>query len=449
MANLTTHCKFLQLMMMMMMPSVTVFSQVASSTIVKSLPGYPGDLPFKLETGYIGVGDLDQVQLFYYFIESEANPERDPLMVWLNGGPGCSSLTGLVYQIGPLMFNYSAFNFEAGVPTFQPNPNSWTKVASIIFLDSPVGTGFSYATTTDAYYTNDTLQAAHISEFLGKWLLEHPKFLRSPLYIAGDSYGGKIVPIVVQEIFNGVEVELEPKMNLKGYIIGNPVTDNHFDGNAKIKYAYRVSLLSDELYENAKVNCNGDFVNVNANNTGCILALQNIANAVDSIHEENILEPTCNLESPRPSKKGLTKNYRKEESVAMDTNFPKRWCRSQNHILSDIWANSKRVQEALHIREETVEEWVRCNRSLPGYKKNVISSLLYHQNFTNKLIRVLIYSGDQDISIPYIGTLEWIKKLKVPINDNWRPWFTNGQVAGYVTEYVKFPFRLTFTTIKV
>nr|POE69776.1 serine carboxypeptidase-like 1 [Quercus suber] len=78
---------------------LAVANLVASQSIIKNLPGFSGDLPFKLETGYVGVGDLDEVQLFYYFIESERSPEDDPLVLWLNGGPGCSALSGLMYEI--------------------------------------------------------------------------------------------------------------------------------------------------------------------------------------------------------------------------------------------------------------------------------------------------------------------------------------------------------------
>ncbi|CAH1426153.1 unnamed protein product [Lactuca virosa] len=72
---------------------------IESGFMVKTLPGWLGDLPFTLETGYVGVGESNDVQLFYYFIESEGNPKNDPLILWLTGGPGCSGLSTILYEI--------------------------------------------------------------------------------------------------------------------------------------------------------------------------------------------------------------------------------------------------------------------------------------------------------------------------------------------------------------
>ncbi|KAJ8429585.1 hypothetical protein Cgig2_023791 [Carnegiea gigantea] len=99
---LMISCVFHRLLIL----SVTILavtSQAPMSAIVKSLPGYSDDLPFKLETGYVGVGESEGIQLFYYFIESERDAKRDPLMLWLTGGPGCSAFSGLVLEIGKLL----------------------------------------------------------------------------------------------------------------------------------------------------------------------------------------------------------------------------------------------------------------------------------------------------------------------------------------------------------
>ncbi|KAI6701494.1 hypothetical protein NL676_015818 [Syzygium grande] len=179
------------------------FSTVQSQSIIKSLPGFAGDLPFKLETGYIGVGEFDDVQLFYYFIESERSPKDDPMMLWLTRGPGCSSLSNLIYEIGPSNFNCD--NSSGNRPSFLLNPYSWTKVANIIFLDQPV----------EGYHTGDLSSDAETYQFLRKWLMVHPEFLSNPLYITGDSYLRMMIPIIVTEVVNGNEVGHLPPLNIK------------------------------------------------------------------------------------------------------------------------------------------------------------------------------------------------------------------------------------------
>nr|GME07133.1 serine carboxypeptidase-like 18 [Ipomoea batatas] len=419
-----------------------------SHWVVDTLPGFPGKLPFKLQTGYIGVGEFEQVQLFYYFIESERSPENDPLFLWLTGGPGCSALSGLLYEIGPFTFNYA--NSTGEIPALELNQYAWTKVANIIFLDQPAGTGFSYSKTWEAYRSSDTLSAQYAYSFVIKWLLDHPKFLSNPLYITGDSYTGIIIPQIVQRIYDGLKSGIEPRLNIKGYLEGNPLTDKYADFNNRVVYAHQMGLLSDNLYKSTKVNCNGHYVDEHPQNEACQYDLERVSKCTEKIHRPQILEPKCieNLLSLDMSSVG--------ENVT-SLRLLQHWCRNDNYLYSSIWASNKIVQKALHVREETIIEWVRCNESLmydigmertESYAYNVQSTIDYHRNFTNKSCRVLIYSGDHDMVVPHLSTEEWIESLEVGVEDEWRPWFVEDQVAGYTMKYSREEYELTYATVK-
>nr|BAF56655.1 serine carboxypeptitase-like protein 1 [Diospyros kaki] len=424
-------------------------AMAASPSIVKFLPGFDGELPFKLETGYIGVGEIDEVQLFYYFVESQGDPSNDPLILWLTGGPGCSGFSALVYEIGPLLFKVQSWK-PGTLPSLRASKNSWTKVANIIFIDQPVGTGFSYGTTAAAYNSSDTVAAAQVYKFLRKWLMYNPKFGANPLYVGGDLYSGITVPLLVQTILDGIGSGSLPRMQLKGYLLGNPLTDDFIDANSKIPYAFRVNLLSDELYEDAEVSCNGDFVNVDFNNTNCVAVLQGIKENLQLLNEAQNFGPLCALAKPKGE--GIQWGAEEAEftdSLILQDIIPQLTCRSSSWMLSYIYMNDEGVQRALGVKEGTMNStWRRCAKSLPFYEEDVSSTVAYHKNFTRTALRALIYSGDQALSIPYLGTLEWINSLGVPIFDTWRPWFVDGQVAGYTQKYEKNSYSLTFATVK-
>ena len=115
--------------------------------IVTSLPNV-GPLPSKWYSGYLNVNE--DKQLFYVFVESQnaEKPTEDPLIVWFNGGPGCSSLLALFSENGP-------FVIDDGETVIKPNPFPWTLKNNMLYIESPAGVGFSKAANADAYRHND------------------------------------------------------------------------------------------------------------------------------------------------------------------------------------------------------------------------------------------------------------------------------------------------------
>ncbi|XP_035839528.1 serine carboxypeptidase-like 13 isoform X3 [Helianthus annuus] len=194
-----------------------ICSHVSTSTSANSagrveyLPGFQGPLPFYLETGYVGVDENEDVQLFYYFIRSESDPELDPLMLWITGGPGCSSISGLLYEIGSIKFE--ALYYDGSFPTLILSPNSWTKMASIIFLDLPVGTGFSYARTTRASHSTDIQLCDQAYEFMRKSLFHTCRGEYRSEYISTSNLVCRQTLELYHECVDGIETAhvLEPR----------------------------------------------------------------------------------------------------------------------------------------------------------------------------------------------------------------------------------------------
>ncbi|KAH9755835.1 serine carboxypeptidase-like 18 [Citrus sinensis] len=410
---------------------------IDSRSTVKFLPGFQGPLSFELETGYVGVGESEDAQLFYYFVKSEKNPKEDPLLLWLTGGPGCSAFSALVYEIGPINFNILEYN--GSLPTLHLNPYSWTKEASILFVDSPVGTGFSYVRTPLASQTGDFKQVHQVDQFLRKWLMDHPEFLSNTFYVGGDSYSGITVPPLAQQISNENEEGIKPLINLQGYILGNPKTDKIVDKNSQIPFAHGMGLISNELYESLKITCGGDYANIDPSNVDCLN--DNQAFSEVSYQHNIFMEPFIDFRTRSKSYIGTPLSFFLSKATRFKCLFS---LQSFGYMLSQNWENDYNVRKALQIRQGSKGKWQRCNYDLP-YTQEIGSSFSFHVSLSTKGYRSLIYSGDHDMVVPFLGTEAWIKSLNYSIIDDWRPWILHSQVAGYTRTYSN---RMTYATVK-
>ncbi|CAN6480458.1 unnamed protein product [Victoria cruziana] len=388
---------------------------------------------------YITVNETTSNNIFYYFIKSERNSTEDPLILWLTGGPGCSGFSGMVFEIGPMKFNVKEYN--GSLPTLKYHPYSITKIASIIFIDSPTFTGFSYSNSIDDYRTGTSKNLEEDYVFLRKWLQQHPEFQLNPLYIAGDSYSGKIIPPLAYRIAKEMEDGTNTVFNLKGYIEGNPYTDNNFDAS-RVPFAYGMSLIPKPLYEATKKSCNGQYyISPNEN---CTNYLEIIDELITGINRAQILETYCgNFWWPQ-SRLGVTSSQEFESTNHYTSNIPPISCREYGYYLCKIWANNETVREALHVRKNTVDDWQRCSKKFI-FQEEQESVIEYHHTLLSKGYRALFYSGDHDMIFPHIGTERWISSLNFTIVEHWRPWFVENQVAGYTKTYAP---NVTYATVK-
>ncbi|KAH9312833.1 hypothetical protein KI387_027868 [Taxus chinensis] len=258
-----------------------------AKALIKSVPGYDDSFPSKHYGGYVTVDKDHGRFLYYYFVTSQGNPAKDPVVLWLNGGPGCSSFDGFIYEHGP--FNFEARNNSETLPKLHLNPHAWSKVSSIIYLDSPSGVGFSYSRTENDYNTGDFQTAKDTHTFLLKWFEEYPEFLSNPFFIAGESFAGIYVPTLASEVSKGITAGVKPVLNFKGYMVGNGVTDPKFDGNALVPFVHGMGLISDDLFQEAKNACKDNYWN--SNDVNCDTKIEEINKLVSRINIYDILEP--------------------------------------------------------------------------------------------------------------------------------------------------------------
>ncbi|ODV59709.1 carboxypeptidase C PRC1 [Ascoidea rubescens DSM 1968] len=168
----------------------------------------------KQYSGYLDVQDEDK-HFFYWFFESRNDPKNDPIVLWLNGGPGCSSLTGLFFELG-------SSSIDAKLQPVS-NPFSWNNNASVIFLDQPVNVGYSYSSNS----VSSTIAASKdVLAFLKLFFNKFPQYSHLDFHIAGESYAGHYIPIFASDI---LDQQLAPNsnlnFNLKSVLIGNGLTD--------------------------------------------------------------------------------------------------------------------------------------------------------------------------------------------------------------------------------
>ncbi|CAN1223624.1 Serine carboxypeptidase 24 [Linum grandiflorum] len=364
---------------------------------ISSLPGQP-PVTFSQFSGYVTVNQEHGRALFYWLTEapSSSSPASKPLLLWLNGGPGCSSVAyGASEEIGPFRINKTSSSLFL-------NKYSWNREANILFLESPAGVGFSYTnTTSNLKDSGDARTSQDALIFLLKWMSRFPQYKFRDFYIAGESYAGHYVPQLAKRIHDYNKQHSNPIINLKGIMLGNAVTDNYYDGIGTVMYWWSHSMISDRSYRSILDHC--DF-GEDKTSTKCDNAVSYAMNReFGDIDQYSIYTPSCL--HPKSGENGTTRFLRRPIS-GYDP------C---TESYAEKYYNRPDVQRAMHanVTGTIPYKWTAC-------------------------------SGDTDSVVPVTATRFSLSHLNLTVKTRWYPWKSGNQVGGWTEEYE----GLTFATVR-
>lgn len=165
--------------------------------------------------GFLTVNKQFDSNMFFWFFPAKENPEKAPVVLWLQGGPGGSSLFGLFSEQGPY---YVA---QGGVPMLRQA--TWARRFSMLYIDNPVGTGFSFTGKDQGYARNETDVGRDLLEALQQFFTLFHELTGNDFYASGESYAGKYVPAIAYAIHTAVQPRV--KINLKGIAIGDGMVE--------------------------------------------------------------------------------------------------------------------------------------------------------------------------------------------------------------------------------
>ncbi|CAD6224629.1 unnamed protein product [Miscanthus lutarioriparius] len=387
-------------------------SDLKAADKITALPGQP-HVDFDQYSGYVTVNEKHGRALFYYFVEAPQDASSKPLLLWLNGGPGCSSLGfGAMMELGPFRVNPDG-------KTLSGNKYAWNNQANVIFLESPAGVGFSYSNTSSDYEeSGDSRTAEDAYIFLVNWLERFPEYKTRAFYISGESYAGHYVPQLAATILSHNLYNNRTIVNLQGILVGNPYLDDYKNQKGRFEYLWNHGVLSDEAWANITNHCSFN----SSDNKLC----SEFYGWYDfgPIDPYNIYAPIC-IDEPDGSyhSSSYLPGYNPCDSYPTVT-----------------YLNDPVVQEAFHARKT---EWGGCSDL--DWKDAPESMVLTLQWLIKHGLPVWLFSGDFDAICPLTATRYSIQDLNISVTTPWRPWTAKMEVGGYVQQYAG---GFTFITVR-
>ncbi|KAI7876506.1 serine carboxypeptidase-domain-containing protein [Mucor mucedo] len=350
-------------------------------------------------------------------IEGEEKVEQEKLIIWLNGGPGCSSMDGLFLENGP-------FRVQTDL-TLTINPGGWQNYATNVYVDQPVGTGFSFA-NTDSYMHNMNQITDEFILFIDKLFVTFPHLAKQDFYIAGESYAGTYIPYFTAKL-----LELnkkEKKYNVQGIAIGNGWISAQHQYDAYYDYSVANNLISPDRMPLISTHLKSCKEELKTKDTIHVSTCERILTDVidSSTHDDENGERRClNIYDIRS---------KEEPSPECGLSWP--------YELSDVtnYLRQPEVKKAVHA-EKQILGWKECTSlvsielhgddSKPSY--SLLPDIL-------KEIPILLFSGEYDLICNYIGTeylignMTWNGSRGFGKKTKKEDWKIDDKVVGYYTQ---------------
>lgn len=375
---------------------------------------------------YVKVKDGGYMFWWLYYTSAQEGYLNRPLVLWLQGGPGGSSTGfGNFKEIGPLDVNLNVRN------------TTWLSAASLLFVDNPVGAGYSYVTKDDAYTQNSGDIATDLLTMLSSFLKKVPDFKKIPFYIFSESYGGKMAAAFAMKLHKAMQ-DKKIDCNFKGVALGDSWIAPLQSTLSWAPYLYATSLIDGvglAAVDKTARRCEqavlaGEWLNA----TNMWRELQGVvSNLTFGVSWYNILKwdedsTQRNLISSADLKAEHYKRHVKvyEADLAQLMNGP---IRDKLKIIpKNVTWGGQSEQVFEHLEEDFMKDVV-----------TTVSKLL------DTGIKVVVYSGQLDLIVNTMGTEQWIKQLEWSSLEDFnksprKPWLCNNKMAGYVKKYKNFSF---------
>ncbi|GAA5926332.1 hypothetical protein JCM3775_000987 [Rhodotorula graminis] len=366
----------------------------ASDLFVPRLPGLPPGAQLPLFAGLLPSApppSTSDAQLYFLLARNKHIPKRERLVIWLNGGPGCSSFDGALIELGPIKVNKDAETLRMVEST------AWNEYANVLFLDQPAGTGFSFVTKGDDVRELPAA-AEQVVMFLANFYKVFPEFSNMDTFLAGESYAGQYIPYIA----DAIDKTMLLPTRLKGLLIGNGWISPREQYPAYLTYLERNGFLrkGTQAHRNvlaATEKCNATLAAMDARGAG---------------GKGMVLVPDCeailSVMSAATMKDGKCLNsYDTREYFACGTPWP--------HELAEVTKYLHRQDVIAALHATTVpHKWAHCSQPVASkfWTPNSAPSVALLPELLAKM-PVLLYAGDQDLMCAGIGIeaavaqLEW------------------------------------------